>query len=116
MCARDECKEVVLLPGFGGAGSDDLLHEDVEGLRRDFKLIKRAGANGANERGELNEVVAGGGEEAGFGGCATPVAGAPSTLQRRSDGTRRVELADEIDGADVDAELERGGGNQELNL
>ena len=35
----------------------------------------------------------------------------PDPLQERGDRPRRAELADEIDRADVDAELERGGGD-----
>src|SRR5262245_36406869 len=38
------------------------------------------------------------------------------TLQEAADRTRRAELADEIDIADVDAEFERRGGDQRLEL
>ena len=36
------------------------------------------------------------------------VLSAPDTLQERRDAPRRPQLADELDGPDVDAELERG--------
>src|SRR5581483_8549949 len=106
--AGEEREEVVFLPGLCGAGGDDLLHQDIERLRRDFQLIKRAGTNGADQRGELDKVVASGGEEACLGRGATPVTGTAGALQCGCDGARCVELADEVDGADVDTELERG--------
>ena len=44
------------------------------------------------------------------------MAGAADALQEGRDRARRAELADEVDVADVDAELERGGGDQRLQL
>ena len=44
------------------------------------------------------------------------MAGAAGALQCGRDGARCVDLADQIDGADVDAELERGGGDEQLDL
>ena len=116
MRAGEQGEEVVLLPGLGGAGGDHLLHEDVERLRRDFELIERAGAEAAYDGGELEEVVAGGGEEACFGYGTAPVTGASGALQCGGEGARRVDLTDELDGADVDAELERCGGDEQLDL
>ena len=116
MRAGDEREEVVLLPGLGGAGGDHLLHEDIERLRWDLELVERTGAQAAHDRGELHEVVAGGGEEARLGNGAAPMAGAAGALQCGREGARRVDLADEIDGADVDAELERSGGDEQLDL
>ena len=42
--------------------------------------------------------------------------GAPDPLQKGGDRPRRAELADQIDLADVDAEFERGGGDERLQL
>ena len=44
------------------------------------------------------------------------MAGAADALQEARDRARRAELADQIDVADVDAELERGGRDQRLQL
>ena len=44
------------------------------------------------------------------------MAGAADALQERGDRARRAELADQVDVADVDAELERRGGDQRLQL
>ena len=114
--AADDVVEIVFLPGLGRAHGDDLLHEDVEGRRRDFESVEVAGFHGADERGLFDEVVAGGGEEAAFRCCAAPVTGATDTLHGSADGARGVDLADEIDSADVDAKFERGGGDEELDF
>ena len=42
--------------------------------------------------------------------------GATDALQQRRDGTRRAELANEIDGTDVDAEFERSRGDQRFQF
>ena len=44
------------------------------------------------------------------------VARAPGALQEGGDRTRRTELADQVDIADVQAQLQRGGGHQHLQL
>ena len=44
------------------------------------------------------------------------MAGAADALQQRGDAVRRADLADEIDVADVDAELERRRGDERLQL
>jgi hypothetical protein len=41
------------------------------------------------------------------------MAGASDALQQGGDRARRAEMADEIDVPDVDAELERGGGDDD---
>ena len=114
--AAEDVVEGVFFPGFGAAGGDDLLHEDVDGLRRNFQLIELAGAHLADEGGLLEQVVAGGGEEAALGDGSAPVAGAAHALHGDGDGARGADLADEIDVADVDAEFERGGGDEHLDF
>ena len=44
------------------------------------------------------------------------VVGAADALQEHRDAARRAELAHQLDVADVDAELERGGGHHDLEL
>ena len=56
------------------------------------------------------------GKEPPLGRAADRVARAADALQKRRDRARRAELADEVDVADVDAELERGGGDQRFQL
>ena len=82
----------------------------------DLEEVELAGAHLAEEGGLLEEVVAGGGEEAAFGDGSAPVAGAADALHGDGDGAGGGDLADEVDGADVDAEFERGGGDEDLDL
>ena len=72
--------------------------------------------HGADEGGALDELVAGGGEEAALGVQAEGVAGAADALEEGRDAAGRADLADEVDAADVDAELEGGGGDEGLQL
>ncbi len=105
--AAEYVEESVRFPGFGTAAGDDLLHENVDGLQRDFELVEFAGAHLADECGLFEQVVTGGGEETAFGDGSTPVAGAADALHGDGDGSGAADLTDEVDVADVDAEFER---------
>ena len=109
----DEGEEFVLVPFVGGATGDDLLGENVERTVGEDKGIEVRLADGADDGGALDEFVAGGGEEAAFGDSSTPVSCSAYSLQGDGDGAGRSDLADEIDVADVDAEFERGGGDED---
>ena len=62
------------------------------------------------------QIVARGGEQAALGNGAAPVAGAAHALQRDRNRARRIDLADQVDVADIDAELQRSGRHQQANL
>src|SRR5690606_14447585 len=64
----------------------------------------------------LDELVAGQREEPPFGHPSEPVARPADALQERGDRARRADLADEVDVADVDAELERRRRDDGLEL
>src|SRR5216684_7344029 len=110
--AAKEMEEFLFVPILGGAHGDDLLREDVQGGFGNGDAIEIALANGADERGGFEQVIAGGGKEPALGNCAAPVSGATNALQANGNGTRRADLADEVDAADIDAELQRRGGDQ----
>ena len=114
--AAEDVVEGVFVPGLGADGGDDLLHEDVDGLLGDLEEVEFAGGHLAQEGGLFEEVVAGGGEESALGDGAAPVAGAAYALHGYGDRSGRRDLADEVDRADVDAEFERGGGDEDLAL
>ena len=114
--AAKDVEEGGFVPGLGADGGDDLLHEDVDRGFGDFEAVELAGDHLAEERGLLEEVVAGGGEEAAFGDGPSPVTGAADALHGDGDCAGGGDLADEIDGADVDAQLERGCGDEDLDL
>ena len=81
------------------------------GVFRDCDAFQFARADGADQGGAFDQLVARGGEEDALGLGADPVAGAADALQGDGDGARRADLADQIDGADIDAEFERSGGD-----
>jgi hypothetical protein len=85
-------------------------------LRWDFEAVELAGAHLADQRGLLQQIVAGGGEEAAFGDGSAPVAGAADALHGDGDGAGAGDLADEVNVADVDAEFEGGGGDKYADL
>ena len=91
---------------------DDLLGEHVERVARDHRLldapsrIRRAttahSSRSARNLGKIRPLR----------DLADAVAGAADALQPARDRLRRLDLDHEVDGAHVDAELERGGGDQ----
>ena len=114
--AAEAGEERVLAPFARGDFGDDLLRQDVERLLGEREAIELAAADAVEQRCAFDELVARQREEAAFGRAVDGVAGAADALQEARDRTRRAELADEIDVADVDAELERGGGDERLKL
>ncbi len=90
-----------------GADGDDLLREDVERIARDHRLLDRALAHALRDDRALEQVGAELREDAALRDLAERVAGAADALQAARDRLRRLDLDHEIDGAHVDAELER---------
>src|SRR5581483_7149860 len=78
--------------------------------------IELAATNRAQERDALDQIVTRLGEEPSFRRAADRVTRAADTLQERRDAMRRSDLADEINGPDVDAELERGRRDERAQL
>src|SRR5690606_1383585 len=68
------------------------------------------------QRRALDELVAGQREQPPLRRAPEPVPGPADALQERGDRPRRADLADEVDVADVDAELERGRRDDGLEL
>ena len=109
--------ETLLVPRFRAAAGDDLLHQDVDGLPQESRGWSSSPARIFLKQGGLfKKIVAGGGEEAALGDGATPVPGAADALHGNADVAGGRYLADEVDVADVDAELERGGSDEDLDL
>ena len=102
----------VLRRDFG----DDLLGEHVERPARNGQAVELAAADAVDQRGAFDEIVARQRKEPPLRRAADGMAGAADALQKGRDRARRTELADEIDLADVDAELERSGGDQRLQF
>ena len=81
---------------------------------RDHQAVELAAAHAVEQRRALDQLVARQREQPALGRAADGVARAADALQEARDRARRAELADEVDVADVDAELQRGGGDQRL--
>ena len=63
--------------------------------------------DGGNEHGSLEKVLRVRWKEACPADLVHLMAGAPDALQRHGDDPRRADVADQVHGADVDAQLER---------
>src|SRR4029077_6578452 len=105
-------KKSVFRPIFSSAHGHDLLGEDVHRRVWNGNAVQVALADGANERGVFDEIVARSGEEAAFRYCSAPVACATDALEAYGDGTWRADLANEVDTADINSKFKRGGGDQ----
>ena len=108
--------ELVLAPFARADLGHDLLRQHVERLLGDREPVELAAADAVEQRRALDELVARQRKQPALGRAVDRVAGAADALQEAGDRARRAELADEVDVADVDAELERGGGDQRLQL
>ena len=116
--AANELEQIVFLPVFRGRHGHDLLRQHVE-RRRPARADDRARpANRSHQRRAFDQLVAGRREDPAFrlGRVLDLMSRSADALQRDRDGSRRADLADQIDGADVDAELERRRGDDRLEL
>ena len=116
--AANEREQIVFLPVLGGGHGDDLLPHHVERRRRHQQAIELALRDRPHQRRAFDQLVAGRREDPPLrlGRVLDLVSRSADALQRDGDRSRRSDLADEIDGADVDAQLERRGGDDRLEL
>ena len=114
--AAHQREELVLAPLARGDLGDDLLRQHVERLLGDRQPVELAAPDAVEQRRAFDQLVARERKQPALGRAVDRVAGAPDPLQEARDRARRAELADQIDVADVDAELERGGRDQRLQL
>ena len=109
-------EQLVLVPLARRDFGHDLLRQHVEGLAGHAQPVELAAPHRSEQRRALDQVVARQREQPPLGRAAERVAGAADALQEGRDRARRAELAHQVDLADVDAELERGGGDQRAQL
>ena len=108
--------EIRLLPALRRAGRDDLLGEDVEwGLGR-LEAIQSPLPDPVKQCGALQQLVPGGRIEATLRRRSPGVARATDALEKGGEAARGSDLADQLHRPDVDAELQRGGGDQGAQL
>ena len=115
-CAPHQREQRVLVPFAAGDFGDDLLGQHVDRRRRHDQRVEFAAAHGIQQRHAFHQLVARAREQPTLGHAADMVAGAAHALQEGGDAARRTDLAHEIHVADIDAELQRGGGDQHLQF
>ena len=93
-------------------GGHDLLGEDVERVAGVAGVLDEPVVHALDDDGRLDQVVAVLGEHLAAARLADLVTGAPDALQPTRHRARRLDLDHEVDGAHVDAELERRRGDE----
>ena len=100
-------KELVLAVLAAGQFRGHLLREHVERRVMRDDAVELAAADRSQQGGALDEVVARGGHQASLRRARHRVARPAHALEERGNAVRRPNLADQVDVADIDAELER---------
>ena len=108
----DQLLDLVDLPLIERGHRDQVLGKHVERVLRDDRLLDLTGPHPAGDDGALEQVGPELGEDAALRDLAQRVAGSAHSLESPRHRLRRLDLDDEVHGAHVDAELERGGGDQ----
>ena len=83
-----------------------MLREHVQRCDRRDDRVEIAGADRGEQRRALHQLVARERVQAADRNAADMVLGSPDTLEKGGDAPRRSQLAHELHGADVDAELQ----------
>ncbi|MNZ53565.1 hypothetical protein D3C78_714450 [compost metagenome] len=116
LCAGQQVEQLVLLPFAAGHFGNDLLGQHIQRRMGDRQGVQLAPAHTVEQRRAFDQVVPRGGEQPPLRRAADAVAGAPDPLQESGDGARRADLADQLDVADIDAQFQRSGRHQHLEL
>jgi hypothetical protein len=114
--AAHQREQLVLVPFAAGRLGHDLLRQHVERRGQHAQRVELAAADAVEQRGAFDQLVARLRKQPRLRHPAHRVARAPRALQEGGDGARRAELADQVDVADVQPQLQRGGGHQHLQL
>ena len=108
--------QLVERPFAAGRFGHELLGQRVQRLLRHADAVELAALHRVHQGGALQQVVERQRKQPPFRDRADRMAGTADPLQEGVHRTRRAELADQVDVADVDAQLERAGGDQRLQL
>ena len=109
-------EEILHVPITRAAHCHDLLRQNVERPGRNTQAVQIVMAHRVEERGAFDQLVARQGKESPLGNSPQPVTGAPDALQQNADRARRSDLAYQLDGPDVDPELQRSGSDTDSHL
>jgi hypothetical protein len=110
--AADRREQLVDVPAVHRRHRDDLLCHDVERVAWIPRRFDRAIVHRPRDRGAGDQIAAKLRKDHPLADGVRLMAAAPDALQPAGHRRRRLDLDHEIDGAHVDAELERRGGDQ----
>ncbi|MCY1272858.1 hypothetical protein D9M70_214520 [compost metagenome] len=114
--ADHQAVQLVLAPLLAGHLGHHLLGQHIQRRMGDDQRIQFVAAHAIEQGRALDQVVPRLREQPPLGRAADAVAGAADPLQEGGDAAWRTELADQLHVTDVDAQLQRGGGHQHLEL
>ena len=109
---RDELEQLRNRPAVHDGHRHELLREDVERVSGHDRRLDRPVVHPLDDDRRLEKVAAELREDDALRWLADLVARAADALQPRGDARRRFDEHDQVDGAHVDAELERRGGHE----
>src|SRR4029077_19775496 len=105
--------EELVLAIFARAGfRDQLLRQNVERMRGNTQRIEFTAAHRIEQRGAFHQIVTAQRQQAPFGYAVDGVIGAANALYEGRYRARRSKLTHQLDVADIDAQFQRGRGNQ----
>ena len=108
--------EFVLAEVLASEHRDYLLGQHIQRLLGQLQLVKIAAPHRVDQGDTFDQIVAAGREQPPLGQAAGKVPRAADPLQKTGNGAGTAQLTDQIDLADVDAQFQRSGGNQRLQL
>ena len=114
--AGDEIEEFVDFPLLHAHFGDDLLAQHIQRFSAQPDGVQFPPGDGVEQCRALHQFVPGEGHQPPLGDAVHSVTGAPHPLQQPRDAAGGAELADQVHLADVDAQLQRRRGDQDLEL
>ena len=111
-----QLEHLLHVPVFPRRLRHDLLGQHVQRLVADDQPVELSPPDRPEQRGALDQLVAGERKEPPLGRAVHRVPRAAHPLEEGGDPPRRAQLGDQIHVADVDAQLQRGRGHQRLEL
>src|SRR6516164_2381670 len=104
--------KLVLTAFTCGNLGDELLRQHIEGLLRDIEPVKLTAAHAVEDSCALDQFVARERKQPALWRAVNGMTGAANPLEKTRDRAGRPDLTDEVNIANVDAEFERGSGDQ----
>src|SRR4051794_39505769 len=105
--AAETVEQRILAPVLGGDFGHDLLRQYIERPFRNSQSVEFAASDAVEQRRALDQIIARQREQPALRRAVDRMARTADALQKAGDGTRRADLADQVDIADVDPELKR---------